>query len=109
MGGVVSFRLIAGDQALAEIEELTQFVIIQGPDHCLGHVDSVSTANAALFGAPGFGEREPDTPAVARIGVSLYQSALNKAVDHPGERRLAEQQVPVQLLCRIGSGHLERV
>jgi hypothetical protein len=57
----------------------------------------VAAADRALRGPPGRGERQPDAAPVGRVGMPLHQAALGQPLDQPGQGRLAEQDVPVEL------------
>ena len=46
---------------------------------------------------PSLGQRQADAAAVARVGRPADQAPVGQPVHHPGQGRLAEQHVPVEL------------
>src|SRR5580698_1170685 len=65
--------------------------------HRLGDRAAVPPADPPLDDQALRGEREPDAAAVPGVRRAADEPALHQPVDHPGQGRLAEQDVPVEL------------
>jgi hypothetical protein len=96
-------------QLPADRRQVPQFVRAQLGGHRAGDGAGMPAADLVLPVPAGLGERQADAAPIGGIRASLDESAFDQPIHHAGQRRLAEQDVPVQLahahrLAALGQG-----
>src|SRR5580700_4359515 len=92
------FRTTCGlCQLPAQLLELAKLLGCEPGEHRPRDRAAVPAADAALNDQAFLGQRQPDAPAVARVGRAADEPAVRQPLNHPRQGRLAEQDVAVEL------------